>query len=237
MQPVGVIRHLARYPVKSIRGESLPTTTLSLQGVPEDRRYAFVQAASRSSFPWLTARELPEMLCYQASVEGSGTAEVAVTVTAPNGERWPVDSDELRHALETRSGRALFLLRDYRGSYDVAPISLISRQTIARIADESDTPEDVWRFRPNLLVDLEGGVAFDELNWVGRILRVGTSARIAITEVDQRCMMITLDPATGRPNPAVLRCVAQQHQQRAGVYSTVLTTGEVRIGDTVSLEP
>src|SRR5437667_2879072 len=236
MQALGLLRQLGGDPVRSMRGEALPVTTLTLQGVPEDRRYAFVQAASHSAFPWLTARELPELLCYGTAVEETGPPEVAVTVTTPSGEKWPIASDELRQALEARSGRELFLLHDYRGSYDVAPVSLISRQTITRIAEESETKEDPLRFRPNLLVDLEGGEAFDELNWVGRILRVGGAARIAITEVDQRCMMITLDPASAKPSPAVLRCVAQQHKQCAGVYATVLTPGEVRVGDTVSLE-
>src|SRR2546422_5398451 len=156
--------------------------------------------------------------------------EVEVTVTTPGGEKFPIKSHELRQALEAHSGRELFLLHDYRGSYDVAPVSLISRQTITRIAEESDTKEDPLRFRPNLLVDLEGGEAFDELNWVGRILRVGDAARIAITEVDQRCMMITLDPASAKPSPAVPRCVAQRHKQCAGVYATVLSPGEVRVG-------
>ena len=165
MQPVGVIRRLARYPVKSMRGEALPAAALTLQGLPEDRRYAFVQAASRSSFPWLTARELPAMLRYRACVEQSAAPEAAVSVTTPGGETWPVASDELRRALEAHSGRALFLLRDYRGSYDAAPVSLISSQTAARIAEESETAEDAWRFRPNLLVDLASGEPFDEIRY------------------------------------------------------------------------
>ena len=107
--------------------------------MPADRRYAFVQKASRSSFPWLTARELPELLCYSTCVEEAGPQEAAVTVTTPGGEKFPIQSDELRHALEARSGKELFLLYDYRGSYDVAPISLISRQTISQIAKESET--------------------------------------------------------------------------------------------------
>lgn len=234
MQPVGVIRQLARFPVKSMRGEALPATTLTLQGVPEDRRYAFVQTASRSSFPWLTARELPELLTYRTSVEGTESPQVMVT--APSGGKWPVDSPAFRQVLEGRAGRPLFLMRDYRGSYDVAYLSLISRQTVAQIALESGTKEDAWRFRPNLLVDLEGGGPFDELKWVGRILRVGAAARIAITETDQRCVMITLDPATGEPSPSILRCVAQQHGQSAGVYANVLTPGEVRLGDVLALE-
>lgn len=236
MQTVGVIHQLARYAVKSMQGEALPSLPLTLQGFEEDRRYAFVQADSRSAFPWLTGRELPELLRYQTTVEKAGTPEVSVTVTTASGERWRVDSDELRRAIESRSGKSLFLLRDHRGSYDIAPVSLISRQTVARIAEETATKENPWRFRPNLLVDLQGGGPFDELKWVGKTLRLGTNARIAVTEVDERCVMITLDPKTGESSPGILKCVVQQHNKCAGVYATVLTPGEVRAGDTIALE-
>jgi len=236
MQSVGVIHELARYPVKSMQGEALPSAALTLQGFADDRRYAFVQTASRSSFPWFTARELPELLYYRTSVENPGTSEVAVKVATAHGENWPIESDDLRKALEARSGRSLFLLQDYRGSYDVAPVSLISRQTVARIAKESGTKENSWRFRPNLLIDLEGAGAVDELQWVGKTLRIGSVARIAVTEVDQRCVMITLDPATGQSSPEILKCVVQNHGKSAGIYATVLTPGEVRVGDPILLE-
>ena len=236
MNPVAKILQLARYPVKSMRGESLSATTLTLQGVPEDRRYAFVQAASRSAFPWLTARQLPELLRCKPAVEVEKSGEVVVSVTTPDGRKLPIDSEELGREIETRSGRALFLLHDGRGSYDAAPISLISRQTVARIAEESGTEVNPWRFRPNLLIELQEGGPFEELNWVGRILRIGDTARVAVTEADQRCVMITLDPETTISSPSVLRTVVQQHNQRAGVYGTILTPGEVRIGDAISLE-
>jgi uncharacterized protein len=236
VQSVGVIRQLARYPVKSMRGEALPSALLTLQGFEEDRRYAFVQAALRSSFPWLTARELPELLSYRTSVERAGSPEVSVTVATPGGKNWAVGSEELRKMLEARSGRSLFLLRDYRGLYDVAPVSLISQQTVSRIARESGTKEDAWRFRPNLLVDLTEAEAFDELKWVGRILRIGSTARIAITQVDKRCVMISLDPATGESSPDILKCVVQRHGQCAGIYATVLAAGEVRTGDPIFRE-
>jgi uncharacterized protein YcbX len=236
MNPVAKILQLARFPVKSMRGESLPATELTLQGVPEDRRYAFVQTASRSAFPWFTARQLHELLRFRPVVEVDGSGEVVVKVATPNGEKWPVDSEELRREIEARSGQALFLLHDGRGSYDAAPISIISRQTVARIAEESGTEENPWRFRPNLLVDLQEGGAFDELKWVGRILRVGDRARVAITKANKRCVIITLDPESGEPSPSILRCVAQQHEQLAGVYGTVITPGDVRMGDLVSLE-
>lgn len=236
MQRVGVIRIVARYPVKSMRGEAYASLPLTLQGFEEDRRFAFVQAESRSAFPWLTAREMPELLRWQTSVEKPGTPDVAVSVTTPSGERWPIASSELRQAIEKRFGKPVFLLRDYRGSFDVANVSLISEQTIQRIAEESQTEANPWRFRPNLLVKVEGGEAFDELKWVGRVLRLGDKARIAVTEVDERCVMITLDPTTTGPAPQILKCVVQQHNKRAGVYATVLTPGEVRTGDGINLE-
>jgi uncharacterized protein YcbX len=219
-----------------MQGEALASLPLTLQGFEEDRRYAFVQSDSRSSFPWLTGRELPELLRYQTAVEKAGTPDVAVHVTTAGGERWPVDSKELRQAIESRFGKALFLLRDYRGSYDVSAVSLISRQTVARIAEETGTPEDPWRFRPNLLIDLAAGDAFDELQWVGKTVRIGDKARIAVIKVDERCMMITLDPATGKSTPDILKCVAQKHSNCAGVYATVLTAGEVHAGDAIRLE-
>jgi uncharacterized protein len=236
MQSVGVVQQLSRYPVKSMQGQELATAMLTLQGFEEDRRYAFVQSESRSSFPWLTARELPEMLYYRTSVEMAGTLDVAVRVETPRGENWHVASDELRKALEERSGRPLFLLRDYRGSFDAAPVSLISRQTVARIAEESGTKENSWRFRPNLLMDLHGAEPFDELQWVGKILRIGRSARIAVIKADQRCTMISLDPATGESSPEILKCVVQNHGQCAGIYAAVLTAGEVRAGDPILIE-
>ena len=115
-------------------------------------------------------------------------------------------------------------------------MSLISRQTVARIAEETGSKENAWRFRPNLLVDLTDGGAFDELRLVGKTLRLGDKARIAVTEVDERCVMITLDPATGESTPSILKCVVQQHNKCAGVYATVLTSGEVRVGDAITLE-
>ncbi len=237
MNPVGKILKLARYPVKSMRGEALSATPLTLQGVPEDRRYAFVQAASRSDFPWLTARQLPELLRYTPAVNTNHSEEAVVTVTTPTGTNWPVDSEGLRQEIERLSGISLFLLRNKRGCYDTAQVSLISRQTILRIAGESGTQENYWRFRPNIVIDLSEGGAYEEVNWTGRILRLGARARVAIVKPDERCVVITLDPDTAVADPAILRCVAQQHGNVAGIYGAVLTAGEVRTGDTIWLEP
>jgi uncharacterized protein len=250
VQQLAVIRHIARYPVKSMRGEALAEVELGLKGLPGDREYAFVQSGSRSSFPWLTGRQHSDLLRYQAV-----RADGRVTVLTPAGTSLPVDGDELRRELEAAASRPLYLLRDHRGSPDVAVLSLISLATIARIAEESGIenhaehggregsqpqfpvsttiPSLVARFRPNLAVETQDGEPFAELRWVGRVLRLGETVRIAITEPDDRCAMITLDPTTGEARPEVLRVVAQEHGNRAGVYATVITPGLIRAGDGV----
>ena len=167
MQSVGVIRQHCDVSVKSMQGEALLSAALTLRSSTRDRRYAFVRTASHSSFPWLTALKPRSYSVSEPRSKGRDSPEVFVTVATPAARGF--GSDDLRKVLEGRSGKSLFLLRDYRGSYDVAPVSLISRQTVARIAEESGTKENSWRFRPNLLVDLTEAEAFsDELKWVGR---------------------------------------------------------------------
>src|SRR5262249_26342018 len=109
-------------------------------------------------------------------------------------------------------------------------------QTIANISKETGVKQDPMRFRPNLVVDLDGGEAFGEMNWVGRILRIGDTARIAITKWDHRCMIVNLDPVSAEATPAVLRYVVTKQNQSAGVYGVVITPGETQVGDTISIE-
>lgn len=235
MQQVATVHGIYRYPVKSMRGARLHTTELTFQGVPQDRRYAFVQAGSGSSFPWLTGRELLALLSYETRLDG-GDGRPQLKIRAPGQEWRPVDADDTLRDLEERSGRPLILHRDYRGSYDVAQVSLIGQATIARIAEESGTPSEPGRFRANFYLETADGEPFGEDAWVGRVLRIGESARIAVTERDKRCVMITLHPETGVASPEVLRAVARLHDNCAGVYGVVLTPGQVHDGDAVHLE-
>ena len=235
LERIATVHSLVRYPVKSMRGEMLTSTDVTLQGLPGDRRYAFVQAQSRSAFPWLTGRELPALLLYQPFHDEAGPRP-RLLITTPDGATLPVESDELRHELEERSGRPLFLMRDHRGNYDIAQVSLIGLATTAQIAAESGTPHRPERFRANLYLETADGEPFAEERWVGRVLRVGDAARLAVTEPDERCAMITLDPQGGDARPEVLRSVARLHGNRAGVYGVVLTGGTVRTGDGVYVE-
>jgi uncharacterized protein YcbX len=53
---------------------------------------------------------------------------------------------------------------------------------------------------------------------------------------DQRCVMITVDPVTLRRDPAILRAVARERDNRLGVYGSTVQPGRVAVGDPVELD-
>ena len=219
MQSVGVIRELMRYPVKSMQGEALDSAELTLQGFAEDRRYAFVQAASRSSFPWLTARELPELLYYRTSVEKAARPMWPGRWRRPTGRIGPLTAtNSAKRSRRDRAGRS-FCCATIAGytMLRLSPSSAYKRFPKSR----KKRNEGKFVALPSQSAGGSGGCrSFDELQWVGKILRIGSAARIAVTEVDRRCVMITLDPATGESCPEILKCVVQKHAQCAGIYAT-----------------
>lgn len=230
MTALGTIDHIARYPVKSMRGEELASTTVGFQGLPLDRSFAFVQEGVHTPFPWLTGRECPQLLqCRPIVGEGRWPK---MRVHTPAGE-FELGSAEFAAQLHNWSGRRAVLHSDYRGCQDVAYVSVISTATIRALTEAAGVPVDHRRFRMNFVVDL-GEVPFAEKAWVGRQVRLG-DAVIAVHEQDRRCQMITLDPETGAAAPAVLKAAGELNEVYAGVYGSVLVPGVVRVGDGVAI--
>jgi uncharacterized protein len=227
---VGTLAELWRYPVKSMAGERLEEAEVSWHGVEGDRRWAFVRPGlERSSFPWLTIRERPEMARYTPAFSDPGRPEASATlVRTPDG----IELDVADPALAARLGEGVRVIKQNRGIPDIAPLSVISTATIAGLAALVDARLDVRRFRPNLLVDAKGD--FPEDGWVGRVLRIG-GMRMRVDQRDQRCVMINVDPDTTERDPAVLKAVARERATCLGVYGTTVQPGRVAVGDAVEL--
>jgi uncharacterized protein YcbX len=220
-----------------MRGEELRSAALGYQGLPGDRLCAFVQNEVRNAFPWLTGREFPALLSYQAKVVDDGKSykrRAGIEVTTPSGERLAVDSDPLREEIERASGRPVRLHIDHRGNHDSSYVSFITSATVRALCEAGGVPLDHRRFRMNFLIESDDP-PFSEHEWIGKILRFG-SARLAISEPDVRCAMVTIDPDTTATNPAVLKAAGQLNGACAGVYGNVLVAGEVNVGDQLFLE-
>jgi hypothetical protein len=196
-----------------------------------------VQAESRGPFPWLTGREVAELLLYRPAFvggfDGAGR-QPPLRVRTPAGRDLAVDDDALRTELEERFGKRLFLLQDHRGNYDVGQVSIFSLGLAAELAARGGDAVDPRRFRANLYLRPDPAGP-PEAQWPGMLLAIGTELRLAVTDRDRRCAMITLDPDTAASRPALLRTVAQEYDNCAGVYAVVLRPGAVHVGDAVDV--
>ena len=230
---------LYRYPVKSMRGEEIARARLYWHGIEGDRRFAFVREDARSGFPWLTARQIPRLVCYTPSLaDPNRPRESAVTVRTPEGILWPIESEELLQELSAayRGAGPISLMHLSRGAVDAANISLIGAASVAAIGTLAGLPVEPRRFRQNIVVETLDGEPFSEERWVGHTLLFGDRPDAPLVRMqpqDVRCMMINLNPETGQQDPAVLRTVVHARDECAGIYGTVVRIGDIQVGDVV----
>jgi uncharacterized protein YcbX len=241
MIQLGHIRELVRYPVKSMAGTATDSAFLGWHGLDGDRRYAFRRTGDDSSFPWLTASRLPELLLYHPCGLDDSTGEPLPThVRTPTGSHVELRSAELQAEIAGRLGSGVELMKLKHGIFDEAAVSVISLATIAGIGREAGLDLDRRRFRANILVETEIAEPFREDEWVGGTLVFGASdprPAVSVTLRDARCVMINLDPDTGAQNGGVMKTVVRLNKNNAGVYATVVRSGAIRVGDRVTLIP
>lgn len=261
MKTIGTVESLWRYPVKSMSGEELAEAFMGFPGFYGDRCYAFKNSAARKGFPYLSATVQEQMLRYRPRFRyperalrppnlfeamsiapgvtpANGDAEdLILEVVTPSGAVVAVDDPTLTKMLVEglRGENHLTLVRSDRALTDCRPVSLISVQTVRQVEEELGVAIDKRRFRSNVYLDLASNEGFAEDELVGRRIRIGTNAEVAVLERDPRCKMISLDPDTGEHNPEVLRKVAKEHANFAGVYCAVLVEGMLTKGDSIQL--
>jgi uncharacterized protein YcbX len=259
MSVIGKVDSLWRYPVKSMRGEELDEAFASYSGIYGDRVFAFKSSANQKGFPYFTARDQRKLLQYRprfrypdkaarpinlieaesknANPLLADLADLVVDVETPNGQKLSIDEPVLIDMLraDINPKHQLTLMQSQRAMTDCRPVSIFSLQSVNQLAEETGTPLDKRRFRANIFVDLTSAEGFAENELVGRSVRIGPKAVIAILERDSRCVIITLDPDTGEQTPAILKKVAQAHDGMAGVYGAVMVEGMLHKGDSVEL--
>jgi uncharacterized protein YcbX len=241
---------LWRFPVKSLQGEAVRVADVEEDGIVGDRRWGIRDGRTDRI---LTARRRPELLAASASYDDDGMPLVALpdgSVTAGPGERtdrllsgWLGSPVSLVPAVGTEPGRAEYFedatddtsqaiewtMPD--GRYvDAAPVLVLTTASLRTGAGLH--AEGVWdprRFRPNILLDVDGD-GWVEDGWVERSVEMG-GAVLRPIEPCTRCTMVT------RPQPGldadkdIFRTLARHHQGKFGVWSEVVTTGAVSIGD------
>ncbi|HEX7722853.1 MAG TPA: MOSC domain-containing protein [Pyrinomonadaceae bacterium] len=223
-------------------GELLDAATLSWHGIEGDRRLAFRRLDDTSGFPWLSASKLPELLLYKPIGLDSSSAEPLPThVRTPDGKEYELRSNQLREEISSRYGGDLELMNLKHGIFDESAISVISQATVHGVARESGRGIDLCdlrRFRPNVVLETNSVEPFEENSWVGRTLIFGegnSGAVVGVTMKDERCVMVNFDPDTAERDSEVMKAVVRLNENYAGVYGTVVRTGELGVGQVVTL--
>ena len=238
---VGVVQALFRYPVKSMGGEALVAASLGWHGLDGDRRLALRRVDDRGGFPWLTAGRLPELILFAPQRRDPAVGESLPThVRTPEGEDLAVFSPQLATEVGRRHGSPVEMMYLSRGIFDEASISVITSATVDEVGRIAAHRPDVRRFRPNILIASLRSIPFEEDEWVGGVLSFGETdeaAAIAITNRDERCSMVNLDPGSARPTAEVLKAIVRTRDNKAGVYATVTRRGRLAVGQPVFFEP
>jgi uncharacterized protein YcbX len=255
-QSIRVIE-VVRYPVKSLQGEVLAEAEIDADGMRGDRGWGL---RDESTGKILTGRRMPELLFASAVLGPDGTP----TVTLPTGVVCQGPGEQTDAALSQWLGRSVRLVSskdappasaEYfedstddssraiewtmpAGRFvDAMPLLVLttaSLRTAAALYPDGDW--DVRRFRPNLLVDIDGD-GWVEDAWCGHAtLRVGD----AVLRPQQPCIRCTMPT---RPQPSlvedrdIFRTLARNHRGCFGAWTAVAGPGTVRVGDEVGVEP
>ncbi len=253
---VGTVSSVARYPVKSLQGESLDEGSLTSLGLSDDRAWGIVHAETGHV---LTAKRHGELLNAHAQLTPEGPdihlpdgttlrgpgprtdaalstwLQIPVSLCRAPDEATPftmsfnVDDEDV-DTFEWATPAGSFL--------DLAPIHLLTSAALA--AAQSQHPTGTWsvhRFRPTLYIETPtDAVGFVENGWVGSTLAVG-DAVLEVTMPTIRCSLPTkAQPVHGiERDLQVFAALTESNQQNLGAYATVRTAGTVRVGDAVTL--
>ena len=204
---------LWRYPVKSLAGERVSSTTLSADGMAGDR---IVRVRGPEGVR--TSRRHYRLLGLRGTLDPHGRPLI-------DGHPW--DSGEAL-ALVRKAAGADAWLEAFEGldRFDVLPLLVATDGAVAAFG------RDVRRLRPNIVI---GGVdGLGEREWVEGELRIG-DAIIRLDSLRSRCVMTTIDPDTLRLDPEVLRDIVRRFENKLALNAEIVCGGTIRVGDSVEL--
>jgi uncharacterized protein YcbX len=183
--------------------------------------------------------------------------EVTLANAAPQGatfeETWPdiegmapaefIDSTRVRSDEgEAVSDLALGLAAAPGSFFDLAPVHLVTSSSLDELRRKQPGSQFVpQRFRPNVVLET-GDDGFVENGWVGATVRLGTDASVNVMMPTMRCVMTTLAQGDLPDDRAVLRTATEHnrveisglgHWACVGVYASVLTPGDICVGDAI----
>ncbi|KAD4060113.1 MOSC domain-containing protein [Arthrobacter yangruifuii] len=245
--PLGEVRALYRYPVKSTAGQALPASAVTGRGLQHDRGWAVytddggIASGKRTRrfrpvpglMQWSSRME-DDVMAAGSSDPGSGAGS-APLLTSPEGFSYRADDPEADRALSAAFGRELRLRPEAAVlHHDETPLHLITTSSLAGLRQLSGGAVDERRFRANIVIDTGSLPAFCEDDWAGGELFLGEKVVLRLGAGMPRCVMIDQAQAGVEAQPQALKLLGGHHSTEFGLQAHVLRTGTLRVGDAVA---
>jgi hypothetical protein len=234
-EEVGVVSRITRYPLKSASGELVETARLGWHGLHGDRRFAFLQQGNATGFPWLTARELPELVTWKARHEDPDHPQRSgVLIQLPGQDPVSVRDENLIPQIKDKCGFDVRLVHLRSGIFDADDISIITTASIKAACETAGVAAEHDRFRANFEIEPIGEEAYPEDKWIGKRFVFGDrsdSARIRIYRRDPRCIVVDIDPEAGEVRSGLFQSIARSRKNQLGVYGRADGPGSVAVED------
>ncbi len=246
------VTQLSVTPVKGTRVFPVPAIDLAREGADGNRRFYVIDGRGRV----VNGKRSGELQQVLASVhDGSlrlmfpGGAEVEDRISLGDQVQAKLYAGlrpgrlvrgPFSAALSEHIGRKVEIV-DAGHSIDrgtLGAVSLISRGSLARLADEAGQDTiDARRFR--MLIEIDGVAPHEEDGWVGRRVRIGR-AEVRFRGNVGRCLVTSRDPDSGEIDLPTLDLLGAYRGETPtteplpfGIFGEVITPGPVRLGDPV----
>ncbi len=236
---IGTVKQIWRYAVKSMAGEQLESCSVGTLGIPADRGWAIRDERTGRV---VTGSRLPLLMqCEARYCESPRVGSIPqVMMRFPNGVELASDVSDVNARLSELLDRSVSLWSLQPASaphithFDAYPIHLLTTASLEAMKQLNTAAMwDVRRFRPNFLIETDDGVkGLVEFDWSA--LRLGR-VELKCEMRTERCAMATNAQKEIPKDPSILRSLVEASDQNFGVYASVVTAGEVRVGDVVEV--
>jgi uncharacterized protein YcbX len=172
------------FPVKSMRGMSVPSASITAGGLADDRAWAVVDPTGAT----VNAKQEPRLRQVAARVVGDGVVALDVPASTPG-----LTGSAADEALSTWLARRVRLEhRGDAGFVDVAPVHLVSTLSITTSAHAEECDAcDISEPRANLVLDLSSpdlvGPDDGERTWIGQSVLLG-GATLDVVRRPKHCL-------------------------------------------------
>lgn len=226
-----MVKHLWRYPVKSLLGESCQQLTINSRGVEGDRFYAVTDVNGKFGSGKNTRRFTKINHLFDLSACYHSDEPV---ITFPDGQTLGL-GDETDQALSQYLGQNVTLQAENQiPHFDAGAIHIVTSGAIQWLqAQLPHTTMDERRFRPNLVLQTDG-VEPVEHHWLGKIIEIG-EVKLEVTEKTRRCLMTGFKQHNLPDEPEISQFIDNHLDSHFGVYARVIEAGVISKNDVARL--